>query len=1260
MRIKSVRSRVLVLGAVASLLFGAASVAPAVAQSPSKPATVTPLAGTAKRVTLLTGDVVSVQEVPGGKHAATVSPGVGRERMSFQQLELDGDLLVIPHDAIPYLANQRLDRTLFNVTELIAQGYDDARSKSLPLIVRYGAKVDEARATRALPAIEAGPVLDSIDARALAADKQRIGTFWEALDNDTAAPKTTRIGELRLDGGVEYVWLDRKVRANLERSVPQIGAPYAWQAGFDGTGVKVAVLDTGVDDTHGDLAGKVVEARNFTTSPDTKDRFGHGTHVASTVAGTGAASGGSRKGVAPGAQLLAGKVLDDSGYGSDSEVIAGMQWAARAGAKVINMSLGGDPTDGTDLLSLSLNELTAETGALFVVSAGNSGQSGGYTVGSPGSASSALTVGAVARDETLAPFSSRGPRVGDFAIKPDITGPGVGIVAARAAGTSLGTPVDDHYTAASGTSMAAPHVAGAAAILAQQHPTWTAVQLKNALASTAKPKDGLSVFDQGVGRVDVQRAVSQGVFGTSVVDLGVFTAKDTAKVTKEVTYTNASAQPATLSLQLSLTGPGGALPADAVALDKSSLTVPAGGSGTVKVTVDPAVLRSGIFSGVLTARAGSVEVRTALGVSREAPRHRVTFKAVKSDGSPGGLDAMAVIGEDARFDFVGYMPDGYTRTLELAEGTYQVHGMVHEGVDPDGVSYEVTDPSFQVKADATHVFDVRKARPVRIETPKPAEQKTILSWYVRREFGARSVTNYTMQFYTGQELRVVPTKRVTDGLFEFGTRWQLEAPQLRSTARVSGKSAKPVELFLLALSQPVDGKRTLTVVDVGAGLPADYAGKDVRGKAVLVTSVDDLYEDRTRDAAAAGAAMAVIVPPEFYGPYSRWNPAAYGDRLPIPGALVPENQANLLRSKGSTVKLELIGVSVSPYLYDIMQVSHQQVPADGVHYKVSSRNTALVTTRYHESGGDGWSSEQRFGWRPWQDNAINHHQRLVGTGHVREEYVSTDGTMWQQKVKFGRQFDNMNELYQGLTEQPRTYRSGERLSQSWFAPVSRPVIPRGSRSGSYREADLLTLRVPVFGDGAPGHYGYIEGGFGPVTDVVSAQLYRDGTLIADVPEPWGQFPAGAASGTYRLDVDVARTSPDWAFSTRTRTSWTFGSSRTPAGTQALLPLLQLDYATEAGLDNRVPARRWQSIDLTVRHQDGLKGPRVKSAKVWASYDDGATWRSAAHVSSRGDGKYRVTLAPPKSSNGFVTLRVQATDTAGNAVDQTVVRAYGLK
>ncbi|MFD0539314.1 S8 family serine peptidase [Actinomadura luteofluorescens] len=127
----------------------------------------------------------------------------------------------------------------------------------------------------------------------------------------------------------------------------QVGAPQAWSAGYTGEGAKVAVLDTGVDAGHPDLQGRIAETRNFSESADAADRVGHGTHVASTVAGTGAASRGERRGVAPRADLLIGKVLDDEGSGTDSSVIAGMEWAAPR-ADVVNMSLGGAPTDGTD------------------------------------------------------------------------------------------------------------------------------------------------------------------------------------------------------------------------------------------------------------------------------------------------------------------------------------------------------------------------------------------------------------------------------------------------------------------------------------------------------------------------------------------------------------------------------------------------------------------------------------------------------------------------------------------------------------------------------------------------------------------------------------------------------------------------------------------------------------------------------------------------------------------------------------------------
>jgi subtilisin family serine protease len=228
------------------------------------------------------------------------------------------------------------------------------------------------------------------------------------------------------------------------------------------------------------------------------------------VAATIASAGAKYRGVAPDARVLDGKVCVTYGC-AESWILSGMQWAASEGADVINMSLGGTDTPGIDPLEEAVNTLSAQYGTLFVIAAGNSYSA--ETIGSPGSADAALTVGAVDRNEQIAPFSSRGPRVGDGAVKPDVTAPGAG---------SIGTPVGDNHVALSGTSMATPHVAGAAALLKQQHPTWTGAQIKAALVTAAKPNPALTAYDQGAGRVDVARAIAQTVTADPVsVGLGL-------------------------------------------------------------------------------------------------------------------------------------------------------------------------------------------------------------------------------------------------------------------------------------------------------------------------------------------------------------------------------------------------------------------------------------------------------------------------------------------------------------------------------------------------------------------------------------------------------------------------------------------------------------------------------------------------------------------------------------------------------------------
>jgi serine protease AprX len=316
-----------------------------------------------------------------------------------------------------------------------------------------------------------------------------------------------RLEELTDDPDVELIWPDLEVHTMLDESVPIIRAPLVWEAGDTGQGVKVAIVDTGIDPEHPDFAGRIVIVTDF-TGEGAADNNGHGTHVAGIIAGSGAASDGKYRGVAPGASLMAAKVLKGSGSGLMSDVMAGVEWAVQQGAQVINLSLGGPPTpcNGTDALSATC-DAAVEAGVVVCVAAGNSGPRE-RTIGSPGCARQVITVGATVSGPTdydsIADFSSRGP-TSDGRVKPDVAMPGVDIVSARAHGTSMGTPVNDFYTQASGTSMATPHASGVAALVLQKEPSLTPAQVKERMMRAGRDM-GLDPNTQGSGRVDAYDA----------------------------------------------------------------------------------------------------------------------------------------------------------------------------------------------------------------------------------------------------------------------------------------------------------------------------------------------------------------------------------------------------------------------------------------------------------------------------------------------------------------------------------------------------------------------------------------------------------------------------------------------------------------------------------------------------------------------------------------------------------------------------------
>ncbi|MBM0232701.1 S8 family serine peptidase [Micromonospora sp. STR1_7] len=652
-------------------------------------------------VTLLTGDRVTV--TPSG--SAAIRPGPGRTHLRFLTTRDRGHLTVLPQDALPLVRDGRVDRRLFDVTGLIAAGYDDARRDDLPVLV---AGNGGARQRAAAPAgLTVTTQLPAIGGIAATADKQQATTVWAALTGAGA-----RIGTA---GGADRIWLDGRRQLTLDHSVPQIGAPAAYQAGFTGQGVRVAVLDTGIDAGHPDLSGRIAEAHNFTEATDAGDTVGHGTHVASIIAGSGAASGGKYHGVAPDATLLNGKVCEEGGC-SESAILAGMQWAAvDQHADVINMSLGGGDTPEVDPLEAAVGSLTAQTGALFVLSAGNDGTDG--SVGSPGSADAALTVGAVDRDDALADFSSRGPRVGDGGLKPDLTAPGVEIVAARADGTEIGEPVGEGYVALSGTSMAAPHVTGAVALLAQQHTGWTAAQLKATLMASAKPHPEQTAFQQGAGRVDVARAITQRVTSDPVsVSFGqpTWPHDDDTPITRKVDWRNDGPDPLTLDLTLDVTGPDNQpAPAGMFALGAGQVTVPPGGTAGTTLTVDTRLGTDGYWTGRLVARSGTAVAVTPVAVNREVESYQLTVRHLDATGAAAEQHHTALIRLDTLSSLDLYDPDG-TVEVRVPKGRYGLASVVFA----ENGAAQLVQPELVLDGDTTVTVDARRARPIRMTVPE--------------------------------------------------------------------------------------------------------------------------------------------------------------------------------------------------------------------------------------------------------------------------------------------------------------------------------------------------------------------------------------------------------------------------------------------------------------------------------------------------------------------------------------------------------------
>lgn len=269
-------------------------------------------------------------------------------------------------------------------------------------------------------------------------------------------------------------------------------ATKAAASALSGAGIKVAVLDTGFDETHPDFIGRTVHKKLFATNSSEGDVHGHGTHCIGTACGPLRPASVPRYGIAYEAEIYAGKVLGDDGFGTDRSIIAGMDWAVEQGCEIISMSLGaavqlGDqPNEDYE----QIGQVCLDAGTLVIAAAGNESERPGSIspVGSPANASTIMAVAAIDRSLRPSPFSCGGMNAGQ---EVDIAAPGSDILSSLPGG---------QYDRWNGTSMATPHVAGIAALVAQSDPKYRGWTLWARLLQTTRPLN-LPSRDAGRGLV---------------------------------------------------------------------------------------------------------------------------------------------------------------------------------------------------------------------------------------------------------------------------------------------------------------------------------------------------------------------------------------------------------------------------------------------------------------------------------------------------------------------------------------------------------------------------------------------------------------------------------------------------------------------------------------------------------------------------------------------------------------------------------------
>lgn len=529
-------------------------------------------------------------------------------------------------------------------------------------------------------------------------------------------------------------------------TVSSDGSPEA-----DGTGVTVAVVDTGIDDDHPDLRGRVVDRIDLTGDEPTHpangtDASGHGTYMAGVVGGAGLA--GEHAGAAPGVEFVDVRILVDSGDRNvdESRVVAGIEYAVtEADADIVLLSLdsiGAEP----EAIETGVERAT-DRGALVVASAGNRG--GPRRITTPGTSDAALTVGATDGSGRPLDRASGGPTL-DGRFKPDLLAPGTGIDGPRAEydGESA------RYATRTGTSVSTAVVAGAAARLLASEPDRSPSAVERRLTSTARPIDGASGHGAASGVVDPDRALDPDVVGDGVVDVGPIV--DDEPVTRTVTLENRGNERQTLSFDTSLENLDTGDRVDgALSVNRSRVSLTPGERATLAVRIDGAI-PSGAHAGSIRYTVGGEPRSIAVGFVRGG-----TVTVEKRSLTPGdrvdGNELLVFTEADTHTELLEF--ENGTASFLAGGGTYVLWSA---GVDEPTDSLVFLSERVRVDGDTHVVLDESETVPAGVDVAPlverygPLENRSVSASMVTRKGDSTQRLSRLTRDADGRTVRVSP------------------------------------------------------------------------------------------------------------------------------------------------------------------------------------------------------------------------------------------------------------------------------------------------------------------------------------------------------------------------------------------------------------------------------------------------------------------------------------------------------------------------